>query len=236
MSTDAIVLKLLDSILAIIAITVSLLAMLVSYFLSRRSLRQSREIAGTSLNQSRVIADETLSQSRDIAEEYGDLAGTEAAIAYQEEKAAVARRASLQALHAEVGRIRLAREFNAKLEISRTNSPVPMPVAVVESVLLSKEPILFMGHESYGDLVAHAVVYLGVAGHINAQIPLYLTLNANIGTYGPAEGIADEMLGRFSRQSEELLPVLDELDAALEAALSAELEARLADTKSLPVV
>jgi hypothetical protein len=111
-----------------------------------------------------------------VSRKYGDVAGTKAAIAYEEQKTARARVVALQALVNEVGRARKIAAFN--VEMQPHQSGVKMPTVAFETAFLSGESILLGGwlQASGSELLESVTTYLVVASSINSFIDVHLSL------------------------------------------------------------
>jgi len=149
------------------------------------------------------------------ARKYGDLAGTRAAIQYEEEQAATARRLALQALKNEA---RLARAIAGENTIYDT---------VAEDVRgFSHLPLrAFETAFSVGGVLADAdsqiiepiTKYLTEARRANALIDLYVRM---AGTLDRPVSLARPIIEMIENESVHLFLALDSVDESLDTALS----------------
>jgi hypothetical protein len=159
-----------------------------------------------------------------LAKKYGDVAGTEAAIEFEKEKAAKARIVALQSLLNEVMRIRDLAHHNSKLTRhhgSSIQSVVRMPVAAFETAFLSGESSLFA--EGKGDTLepfASVTAYLTEAYSINVLIDIYLGLVRGLSRAENSQRA--DVITEIVDKSQGLSEILDRL----EKYLGCELEGR----------
>ena len=138
-----------------------------------------------------------------LAKHFGDVAGTNAAIKYEKEKAAEERAAALHSLRNEVARIRKLTEYYKK---PFADIGVPkMPMTAFETAFVSGSPGLVAGSE----LLKAVNEYLVHADIVNSVIDMYLI---------------KEHRGEFSditRACDPLAEILDRLDECLKRELKA---------------
>jgi hypothetical protein len=117
--------------------------------------------------------------SRYLAKKYGDVAGAEAAIKYQQEQAAKARVVALQSLLNEIERIRKLADHNSKQIVgSGVQRVFRMPTTAFETAFFSRESVLLENWKDSSDseILASAIDYLNEADSINVLADLYLGL------------------------------------------------------------
>ena len=157
-----------------------------------------------------------------LARWFGDVAGTKAAIKYEEEKAEKARVVALHSLLNEVGRIRHLAHHNSKQFIGpEVHSVVRLPVTALETVFLSGESVLL---EKWQDNIASEVLasvtdYLTEAYSVNALIDLYLGLVRGLSS--AEEHRRNEIISQIASKSQGLIEVLDRLEKGLRGELQA---------------
>jgi hypothetical protein len=176
----------------LISLLISIVAIVVSVALSRRTLEKSEE----------------------IAQKYGDLAGTKAAIQHEEEKAAQARTIALLALSNEVERILEFARHNAELDPGSYPSAIRMPVTALETAFLSGESVL-VGEWEDSELLDFVRSYLTGAYSINASIDFYLTFPGSLGTAKAAGDHMVRLATEIRDRSQELVKDLCRLEEHL---------------------
>jgi hypothetical protein len=149
-------------------------------------------------------------RSRSDARKYGDLAGTNAAIAYEEEKAAKARITALDVLSNEVSRIRKLAQAN-RAQKQGVWTRVRLPTVAFERVLFSEMPTLLAP-----ETLDIAAKYLAYAETVNSLIDDYLWLAPAIGSSTYATEKRNDIEKLIITMTLEFLPVLDQLEAAIE--------------------
>ena len=154
--------------------------------------------------------------SKNIAEEYGDLAGSQAAIDYEERKAGEARITALRALRNEVTRIRKLAEANSQIGNDGLGM-VRMPTASFETAFVSESSGLSVNLE----LLDAVVDYLVCADAINSRIDTYLGLGAALGQSQYAEGVMGDAVRQVRDESRTVPETLDRLDMLLGRELEA---------------
>jgi hypothetical protein len=148
-----------------------------------------------------------------VARKYGDVAGTRAAIAHEEERTAQARITALRALLHEVMRIRELANLNGQLQpYSGYQSPVRMPVTALEIAFLSGESVLFDQGEADAELLTAVTCYLTGAYSINAKIDYYLALPAHLGSDPVAGRAMADLATGIRDESIELVGNLGQLE------------------------
>jgi hypothetical protein len=186
-----------EYVLGVISIAVSIIAIVVSIVVSLVALRLSNR------------------ESRKIAREYGDLAGTKAAIRYEEEKAAKARSVALHSLLNEIARIREFAIQNSKLEPrGRHQNAIKMPVTALETAFLSKESVLLDRMMDEPGLFAAAKAYLSEAYFINAQIDFFLSVSGALANPNVSEMMVHAM-SQVRDRSHSMIEVLNQLEGNL---------------------
>jgi len=152
--------------------------------------------------------------SKSIAREYGDLAGNQAAIDYEERKVAEARITALGALRNEVTRIRKLVETNSQIGNDGLGM-VRMPTAAFETAFVSEPSGLSVDSE----LLDAVVDYLVCADTINSRIDTYLKFGAALGQSQYAGGIVGDAVREVRDKSKAIPDMLDRLDTLLEREL-----------------
>ena len=170
-------------------------------------------------------AKKTLDKSEEIAKQYGDVAGTKAAIEYEEQKTAKARVVALHALWNEVARIRAVAIQNHALDPrGRHQNAIRMPVAAFETAFLSKESVLLEKWQKESEFFADAKQYLLEAYFVNAQIDFFLSASGAL-----ANPLASEMMVHMTSQivdrSKEVVKILTRLEEHLERELDKQTKA-----------
>lgn len=144
-----------------------------------------------------------------VARKYGDVAGTKAAIAHEEEKAQKARVTALRALQANVELAQKIVHHNAGANTS--TGIARMPVSAFETAFLSAEPLLDIGQRLF-DTVSD---YLSGAYLANSLVDTYLS-----SVNGPAGlPLAESFLDRAKAMCLALLEILEKLGLELKAEL-----------------
>lgn len=163
-----------------------------------------------------------------IAKSYGDVAGTGAAIKYEEEKAARAHIVTLQALLHEVIRIRGLVNHNAKLkpDYTRVQGVVRLPVKSFETAFISGESNLLvevpdtvetLGVYPTQEPLKSVMIYLTEASYINSLVDVYLGIVQGLGSAD--KSFRKEIVGLIVDKSEELFEVLKRLEEHLRGEL-----------------
>jgi hypothetical protein len=159
-----------------------------------------------------------------LARWFGDVAGTNAAIKYEKEKAARARIIAIQSL---LNEVRMARDLarkNFELVVAdrvyNTRGAVRMPVSAFETALVSKESAL-LGESSRDtsdltELLDAVREYLTEAYSINALIDVRLAAIVSHGTGGEQRTDATREL---KAKSDNLSDTLDRLERCLKREL-----------------
>ena len=149
--------------------------------------------------------------SKNIAKKYGDLAGSEAAIDYAEEKATEARKTTLIALRNEVARIR-----KLASQIEDTKWIVRMPTTTFETAFISNLFSLSVNPELFNVVLD----YLICADVINMQIEIYLGFGATSGSPTPIVGGTATGAKKLAKDKSKAIPeILDRLDKLLQREL-----------------
>lgn len=159
-----------------------------------------------------------------VAKKFGDLAGTNAAIKYEEEKDAKAYIVTLQALLHEVIRIRGLVNANAKLnrDCVRIQAVVRLPVKSFETAFVSGESNLLVGElgdvETLGlyptsEPLKSVMKYLTEASYFNSLIDVYLGVDRGVGSAD--KSFRREFVNLIVDKSQELFEVLDQLEEHL---------------------
>lgn len=151
---------------------------------------------------------------------FGDVAGTKAAIKYEEDKSKSARMVALQTLMYEILRIQGFSKHNSGLEaehgIITIESAIKIPVKAFETAFLSRESILIfpMNNDINNGLLVTVMEYLNKAYSINAFIELRLAFIKSLGT-GPAHEMIPEVVRRIRDESHQLTLILNRLEEQL---------------------
>jgi hypothetical protein len=185
-----------ENIVGIIAILTSVLAIVVSVIVSKR----------------------TLDKSEETAKKYGDVAGTKAAIEYEEQKTAKARAVALQALVNDVGRARKISDFDT--QILPHQGAIRLPMLAFETAFLSGESIL-LGEwlqASGSELLESVTTYLAAASSINSLIDVHLSYSTGAG-HASTTNLMHQACEDIRKQAGELDQILDQLDRQLRAEL-----------------
>ena len=168
-------------------------------------------LSGIAIVASIIMGVVTLVASKNIAKKYGDLAGSQAAIDYEERKAAEARTTTLRALRNEVARIRKLGEANSQIRNDGLGM-ARMPTTAFETAFVSEPSGLSVDPE----LLDAVVDYLARADAINSRIDTYLGLGAALGQSNYAAEIMSDAAQQTRDKSKEILEILGKLDALLE--------------------
>ena len=166
------------------------------------------------------------------AKKFGDVAGTNAAIRYEEGKATRARLIALQALLNQVAVIREMAHHNSKLQVGpgviTTESAIRMPVTTLETALLSRESVLLDESKNYSnsELFSSIAEYLAEAHSTNALVDLRLAMTISEGT-GMARNALPDVIQKIRDSSERLPKILDRLEDCLTAELDSQIAATM---------
>ncbi len=156
-----------------------------------------------------------------LARYFGDVAGTEAAIAFEKEKAKKARIAALRALLNEIEVIRGLAQQNSEINPTKGSQVVvlEMPVTAFETAFLSSESNLLDDWDAeLEQLLVSVKAYLVGAHAINTSRDYYLT---SVGQ--PISGASDQWrniaASEIKEKSCNLLKTLNQLEALLKQEL-----------------
>ena len=154
-----------------------------------------------------------------IAKKYGDVAGTRAAIQYQEERDSQARRAALASLMLEVGRVAALAEHNADTDALRLGRPVVrIPVHTFETAFLGADSPLLQDPHSRGstsEMLAPIWDYLTEASAINSLVDVYLALAP--GTSSEERNRINRVLIQISERSTNIATLMGQIASMLTA-------------------
>jgi len=157
-----------------------------------------------------------------LAKRYGDVAGAEAAIKYQQEQAAKARVVALQSLLNEIERIRKLADHNSKQVVGPdVHNVVRMPTTALETAFLSGESVLLekWKDDSNFGILASVTDYLSEAYSINALVDLYLGLVRGLST--TEEHRRNDTIRQIASKCQELSEILSRLEENLRRELEA---------------
>lgn len=162
-----------------------------------------------------VVAGVSVGISVYLAKRYGDRAGTDAAIAYEERKEERERVAALRALLNQLGLIRKIAELNADRDgyVAHFSDFVELPTRAFETAFVSENPPL----SSQPELLGAVNDYLSKAYVVNSGIDFLARIEATPISENSQE---PQRLFRHVRDScRELVPVLDGLRDCLQEVL-----------------